>query len=513
MSVFQGLPVAQAEPRNAPFAGSQPAEWNLYRWTLLVILAILLIPIWTVQYPGLIDFPNHLTRCYVLAHYSENPLWQQRYTISYVPVPNLAMDLILVPLLRFLPILVCAKIFLSLAATLYVFGCGEVGCALSGKPNWLAPFCAFTFYNHQFLYGFANFAFGLGVFLCSFAFWLRVRHRMTGWRFLVLCLLGAAAFLSHLSSVVLLGVACCVMAVIDFTHERSLASAVYKLGWLVCPAALMAAFLTTRPATGTGGPATIWTSLLSKLHYVGSPVYSYGLKVDAVSAVLFVLFCVTMCVRCKVHPAAAIAAVYVVMFIVTPDGMLTAEHVAERYIVPIFLMLLLSVQPQWTWWQKTVLALALGLMVVRTGYIARSWVTISRASQQTLAMGDSIPQGASVFVIQAKSDVSERAFANDPLRIAYSSAHIIQFWTLSHGADVSTLFAMPGQQPLVFRQTECHGAFTNPIWQQCFPRFDYVWGYALLPEVRAILARDATLVATAGQATLWRVNEKVLNDK
>jgi hypothetical protein len=57
-----------------------------YYAVLVVVLAVILIPIWIVDYPGMADYPNHLVRCYILAHYHENPLWQQRSKKKHLPM-------------------------------------------------------------------------------------------------------------------------------------------------------------------------------------------------------------------------------------------------------------------------------------------------------------------------------------------------------------------------------------------------------------------------------------------
>jgi hypothetical protein len=216
-------------------------ELKTYYALLLIVLFMILSPIWIVDYPAMVDYPNHLVRCYILAHYHDNPIWQQRYFLVHDPIPNLAIELVVVPLTRLLPLLVCGKVFLSLAATLYVVGCSEVGRAPTGKPNWLALVCAFTFYNSPLLFGFVNYVFGVGVFLCVFAFWLRVRNAMTPLRFFLCCLLSIVAFLVHLSSIVILGVACVTIALLDFVYDRKVRSLVVKLAWLAAPLLLMEA--------------------------------------------------------------------------------------------------------------------------------------------------------------------------------------------------------------------------------------------------------------------------------
>ena len=45
------------------------SESEMFRVTSVVILAaMLLAPIWTVAFPPLLDYPNHLARAFVLMH-------------------------------------------------------------------------------------------------------------------------------------------------------------------------------------------------------------------------------------------------------------------------------------------------------------------------------------------------------------------------------------------------------------------------------------------------------------
>jgi hypothetical protein len=49
-----------------------PAAENIPRLVAVLILAaILLVPIWSVAFPPLLDYPNHLARSFVLAHLAD----------------------------------------------------------------------------------------------------------------------------------------------------------------------------------------------------------------------------------------------------------------------------------------------------------------------------------------------------------------------------------------------------------------------------------------------------------
>jgi hypothetical protein len=475
--------------------GFSDKEYKFYYAMLLIVLVIILVPIWLVKYPGMVDYPNHLVRCYILSHFHDNPVWGQRYYLDYTPLPNLAIDLIVTPLLRLFPLLVCGKIFLSLAAALYVLGCSEVGRAVAGKPNWLALICAFTFYNSQLFFGFVNYIFGVGVFLCVLAYWMRVRSSMSFSRFFICCLLGIVAFLAHLSSVVILGVACVTIALLDFALDRRIRGLIVKISWLACPLVLMAGFM-----KGSGRVGIIeWGAPYQKLMKLFSPVRSYSAVVDMLVIVVLLICALLMLRGSRIRSTALVSIELFILFLITPETVFTSTSADARYVIPCFLLLVLSFEPRWGRWQKAALAMALVAMTLRTVSITTNWLAISRRNEQVLAMGQVLPTGARIYVLQPKYLVSTK--------LDRGFVHIIEFWTVSHEADISTLFALPGQQPLVFRQPPCDG----PDWSKCLASYDYVWTYDPPASMRQAILRLATPAAEWEKVTLWRVTRTAVS--
>jgi hypothetical protein len=500
MDVSQSSPHKVPVPPRANNAGGEQrkpvTELTAYYAMLLIVLCVILIPIWLVKYPGMLDYPNHLTRCYLLAHYHDNPVWQQRYEIDHSPLPNLAIDLVVVPLLRLFPLIVCGKIFLSFAAALYLMGCSEVGRAVSGKPNWLALVCAFTFYNSQLLWGFVNYIFGVGVLLCAFAIWLRVRNTISPLRFFLLCLLSIAAYLAHLSSLVILGVACCVIALLDFRRDRKARGLIVKLAWLACPLLIMEGFV--RKIGGERGP-TDWGPPINKVTNLLAPVRSYSVALDA--GIIFVLLLCgwAMLKGCKVHSAVVAGIVLFVLFLITPLVLFGLYPADVRYVIPAYMLLILSIEPRWGRWQKAALAVALIAMAIRTGSITANWLTVSRRSEQVLAMGNVLPNQARIYVMHPPLD--------SMAKLDRGFIHVIDFWAISHDADISTLFATRGQQLLVFRQPPCE----DPEWTKCLAGYDYVWTYDPSTSVQQAILPIATPAATWEKVTLWRLNRTAVS--
>jgi hypothetical protein len=466
---------------------------KIYYLVLSIVLVAILVPIWIVDYPGMVDYPNHLARCYVLAHYHGNPLWQERYALVHEPIPNLAIELVVVPLLQILPLIVSGKMFLTLAAVLYVLGCTEIGRAVTGERSWLALVAAFTFYNSQLLYGFVNYVFGVSVFLCAFAFWLRVRNRMSPLRFLACCLLSICAYFAHLSAVAFLGIGCLIVSIIDFVRDRNLLSAIVKTAWLACPALIMAVFL---KGSGQVGKIVWQPSLGHKLVLLLSPVRSYNIALDVTVIVTLVLCALVILKGAQVQPVVLVGFAFFVLFLLTPQVLFTSSAADARYVIPAYLFLILSIKPRNGRWQKAAIALALLAMFVRTGSIAANWLEINRRNERAISMGQILPQGARVYVLESDS------LTEPSHKLDRGMGHAIEFWTVLHDAELSTFFAKPGQQPLLHRQPPCQG----PDYKACFATYDYVWTYDPPADIRQTLLAMATPAEEWENVTLWRVN-------
>jgi hypothetical protein len=98
-----------------------------YSFALLCTFLFLLLPIWSVRYPGMVDYHNHLARTFILAHYKNVQVFQDRYLVNHDPKPNLAMDAVVVPLANVLDVETAGKLFLSLMALVWCAGCVSRG--------------------------------------------------------------------------------------------------------------------------------------------------------------------------------------------------------------------------------------------------------------------------------------------------------------------------------------------------------------------------------------------------
>ncbi len=124
----------------------------------------------------MIDYVNHLARMHLLVDAAAgrpNPA----YEIHWRFYPNLAMDIVVPVLARFVSVETAARLFLLASQTLVVSGAIALETEVRGRHQ-LSGFAALiALYSLPFLWGLMNFGFGCGVALWAIAFWIHYRER------------------------------------------------------------------------------------------------------------------------------------------------------------------------------------------------------------------------------------------------------------------------------------------------------------------------------------------------
>ncbi len=149
---------------------------------LLLGLLVSSIPLALSRALPLYDYPNHLARCHVMASLDRVPELREFYRPNAALVPNLAMDAVVVPLARWMPVETAGRLFAFLTFAALAGGAAALGRVLSGRWSlWLlAPLL--LLYSFIFTFGFLNYLFGLGIALGGFAAYLALRERPLGLR-------------------------------------------------------------------------------------------------------------------------------------------------------------------------------------------------------------------------------------------------------------------------------------------------------------------------------------------
>ncbi|MGH9477216.1 MAG: hypothetical protein ACRD1C_12925 [Terriglobales bacterium] len=478
---------AEAEPR---------APRGLYRAVFVLALAAAVVPLWMVRYTGMLDYTSHLARCYILAHFYRAAIWQQFYRVEWGPIPNLAMDAIVTPLARWLPIGVSGKLFLTLTAVLYVSGCEALGRAAWGGRHWMALAAGLTFFNSDLLDGRVNYIFGLALVFWVLALWLRVRGRMTGPWFVTFCGLSVIVFLAHLGAAAVLGVACTVVAVQDWKRHRRAARLAAEVGCLAGPPLLLLfGFLRHN---GSVGPLS-WGSWELKASHLLTFVRTYSAGSELALLVGLALGAAVLVRRAQWRRDLALAALVLLgCYAAMPMHLFTADYADARFVAPGFVLLMIAVRPRPGRWRALGVAAVMALLLARVVLIGHDWMETDAEARQVLAMGVKLTPGARV-------DVSESTVGKSGVegarRLALS--RILDMWSVTRGAYMSNVYATRGQQPLVQRP-ELESCQPGE-GRHCLARFDYVVtdGPPALVEVR--LQAGAQAVAQWQTFTLWKV--------
>jgi hypothetical protein len=287
-----------------PSAQTAPACAETRAWwlALLAAVAVLITPLFLVDVPPLLDYPNHLSRAWVLAKGSSDPVLSRIYEPHWTIIPNLASDIVLPPLIRVLPVHVAGRILLGALLLMPFFGVVLYSWAVFGRRTWWSLAGCLVAFNGVFILGFLNFLFGVGLALLSAAGWAWLRER----RPVVAVALGAACaialFFSHLMGLVffLLLVGCQEAERIWESGRAGgvlpMARQALRRGLVAAPVLIGPAVLYLNTALEQKSADIGWTSLRDKVIQVAMPFLNYYAPLDGLAAVLvfgFVAGCLT----------------------------------------------------------------------------------------------------------------------------------------------------------------------------------------------------------------------------
>ncbi|MFN2454907.1 MAG: hypothetical protein ABR577_11870 [Pyrinomonadaceae bacterium] len=485
-------------------------DQNIYHywWLLAAVGLFLCLPVLTVKYVPLVDYPNHLARAFILAHYTDVPAYALTYDRSFEPIPNLALDLIVPALSRFVGIIAAGKIFLTITILLFVMGCHLLGKAIHGRPTWLALPCCFFVYNSMLLYGFVNYVFGVGMFCISFAWWLKWREKWTIARVLFAALLVFCSYLAHLSAYSFLGVSFVVVTGWNFWKKReTLRAALIGFVPLLPPLISFVAFMRNDGQSSSVAWNTVGRKLVGMLALFLTYNYTIDLLVMlALAGIVVVLIRRTESVD-VVWPLFIAGGVFALLYLICPMVIFTSSAADTRFILPAAVLLVLSLK-----WNITVkagkglLLASLLLFSIHVCSIWSMWAVLDRRIGAEVERLEALPDGARVFPMPVMPKSLQEA------KVARAFGHIVHYATIERHLLVPSLFARRGQQPLVFRTRPQYEEPENNYseqWQEYayqWQQYDYVWCYGTDEALERLLRERCRKVNEGDGFSLWQVN-------
>ena len=164
----------------------------------VLLFAVAIVPVWSVNIPPLLDYPNHLTRQYILANLQHSEDLRRFYTSEWFATPYLAMDVFVQAIAPLVPIEAAGRLFLSSALLLLGFGPIALSLALNRRVTVFSLLGMMFAYSHLLSLGFMPYLFSLGVAICLTSLWIWQREGHPLVRFLLMPALTVALFFSHL---------------------------------------------------------------------------------------------------------------------------------------------------------------------------------------------------------------------------------------------------------------------------------------------------------------------------
>jgi hypothetical protein len=392
--------ISLARRRLTDFSGLQIA-------VMFVLLGLMAsIPVLTHPLPPIEDYINHLARMHVIATIDHDPNLARFYEIDWQIVPNLMVDLVMPPLVRFMNVYLAGQVFTIITFALIISGTLTLNRALFGRWSVL-PLMAFPLlYNAVFLVGVMNYQFGIGLALWGLAVWTFLRERTWPLRLIASTVFVVALFFCHLCALGLYGLGLLAMELWRLTRKSEVPLRLRILDFVA-----------------TGVPFLVAVPLLLK-----SPTWDYVRdyeweprgKIDGLVYIIEVYSDIVAFVLAGAVAAAAVWAVRHrllqfhpvgwmlllvggVVYLVLPRSMFATYMADQRVPIALAFMLIACTQLELRHQlvRRGFVALLLVVLIVRVIEVDVAWAQLS---PQTLEFRNSvkrIQKGATILVASA----------------------------------------------------------------------------------------------------------------
>lgn len=202
----------------------------------------------------MVDYVNHLARMHLLA----SDAGHVGYDIHWQLNPNLAMDLLVPLLARWMPVDVAARVFLAAAQILIVTGAMALERSVKEQHRF-AGLCALTIvFCLPFAWGLTNFTFAVGLSLWGLALWIGLRERSLLVRWGAHACVVLALFVSHFFALGLYGLIVGLMELPHIVSGRTSLKQAVKLTVLLASPVVVLVALMAMAGGAIGGDGQDW---------------------------------------------------------------------------------------------------------------------------------------------------------------------------------------------------------------------------------------------------------------
>jgi hypothetical protein len=452
-------------------AGLRTLSAAQFRWLFIILALLSVIPFWTVEYPLICDYPNHLARWFVL-HHARDPLYHfsALYIPAWGPVPYVSVDLLAVGLQHILPIDVSGRCILSLCIVSVAFA-GFLFLRKACPENAsLALFGILVAFNPMFLLGSISYEISLAFCLLTVSFWVSYcsspRVSTALWVLLGLLL----TYFSHLIGILLAGLVMGVYALFSQSRWKT----VGVLAVLSAPTLAVMGYNLRQRGTAAGNVyagMTVWVKFIDLVF----PVRLYSSKTQDAAVLALLAIVAVLLVRDQQRITIqrawlAVCGVLLVAYLIAPH-----YCYADSRVVPFLFFFMLPVF-RFPRIPRYVLIMLAVLVVFRVASVERMFIGQQPKLQQLTAGFDAIPRDAKVVQIGVP-DVRRGGL----LEVRGPTFHLF-YGVIRRGFLAPTLYHLPGVQPIRLPDgVYCPNALCwpeNPSdaeWRKIALSYDYLW--------------------------------------
>ncbi len=160
--------------------------------------AVVLAPLFLAPVPPLADYLATVVRMWVLVSAEADPTLTANYAVFWGYFPYMATDLLLAPLMRWLPPLEAGRLFLAVILLASAAGPILLNRVLTGRFAWWPLAAWLLVYHHVFFWGFLNYLLAASFATLAFAAWLASERWPAFLRWAAFCAATAVLVTFHL---------------------------------------------------------------------------------------------------------------------------------------------------------------------------------------------------------------------------------------------------------------------------------------------------------------------------
>jgi hypothetical protein len=487
-----------------------PAAAAIAGIAVLTAALLLVVPFWIVQYPPLLDYPNHLARVFILTHINDsNYQFSQYYTASFGFYPYLTMDVLLMWLMKVVSIFTGGRIILSLCV-LSVPAAAWFFVRQANRDNTsLACWGLLSGYNIFFLWGFVNWQLSMALVLLIAGLWIRYLNRATVLRWFVLLLIVTILYFTHLQGFGLSFLMVTAYAVSTMKGARRIAIALAQAWSLFLPGGAL--HLVTRITTRETNAA--WAMNFHPLSDKWERLYffmqGYSPALDTITLLALIACAFAAWWRNREfkwnHPWPAIVGSLFLLYWIFPGyGVNWAGDDADVRLLPFVFMLLPAVvyagrRARWLALVACLLFCARSANVIRTFRTEQpELIGVARSFSMTPANARVLP------VIESRDDEPQlRPYAHfwayGVIERGWFSTYLLTIKNVTTVQVKSNLARPEGFWELNYDNND-------PDWDKVSDDYDYVWAFHV-PQYKEDLDEIGEMVYESGDLRLYRIKK------